>query len=144
MVLLRRLQMAIKSVELAVENVLEEASPLSAHDRISLHWLEVTIRRCCSEYLDQPFAFRIRCIAVRINLGRQIIHARAFSFGILSILQVEQGGRSDGGSVFEQDLFWCFVEIGDRSRALADDLKKIMIVAAIESQIKTSAARIVE
>jgi len=136
--------MTIKSVEAAVEDVLEEAGPLSTHDRISLHWLEIAIRGFRSKYFNQPFALGIGCVTMRINLSRQVVNAGAFCFGVLGVLYVEQCRRSNRRGVFKQDLFWRFVQIGHGGRTLADNLEEIVIIAAIESQIETSAAGIPE
>jgi hypothetical protein len=60
--------MAIKTIEMIVENVLKQTGALAPQNGISHNRLKVAIRRTGSEHLHLPFAPWILGVAMRVDL----------------------------------------------------------------------------
>ncbi len=128
--------MTVVAIETVIEDVLKKAGALATHDRIARDRLKIAVRRVGSKHLYLPLAFGIVSVTMWIYFGGEIVDAFFLSFGIPCVLQIQKRGGCDRRVRLQENFLRRPVKIFDGDRGLADDLEMVMIVAAIEGQVK--------
>jgi len=77
-----------------MKDVLEQACPLTAENRISLYWPEVAVGRIRNKNLDLPFSLGIVGVAVWVDLSRDLVGS-LLPARISYVLHIEQRRRGD-------------------------------------------------
>ena len=125
--------MTIEAVKAVIEDVLEEAGALSAQDGIACHRLEIAIGRIAKKHFYLPLAFGIVGVAMRVNFSGEIVDVL---FPNRRLLQIKQSRSGDSFRVCIRSFSWSFVEIARPLCAFADDLEMVVIITAIEGEVK--------